>query len=101
MSQAWPVLRISASRLPAQRSHVGAVILAQQGVIAAYAGHEIAGQTDQLIIAIKDDADALLLAFTAPRLDAVEIIPAIGVESVSQQGVTHNKPYLPSGHSRA
>ena len=84
-----------------RRSDIGAVVLAEQGFITTHAGHEVAGQADKLVIAIEDDADALLLAFTAAWLKAVEIIPAIGMESVGQQGVTHDKPYLPSGHSGA
>lgn len=67
--------------------HVRGVVFTQQGFIAAYAGHEVTGQADKLVIAIENDADALLLALTATRLNAVEIIPAIGMESVGQQGL--------------
>nr|BFE91562.1 hypothetical protein GCM10020185_20980 [Pseudomonas brassicacearum subsp. brassicacearum] len=54
-----------------------------------------------MVVGAKDNADAFLLALTAAWLQAVQVIPAIGMERVGQQGVTHDKPYLPAGHSRA
>ena len=41
----------------------------------------------------------LLQALTATGLDAVEVVQAIGVESVADQGIAHDKPHLASGHS--
>ena len=63
--------------------------------------HEIAGQAGQLVIFIEEDADAFLLALATTRLQAVQVIPAIGVEGILDQRVAHDKPYLATGHSGA
>src|SRR5450830_93698 len=76
-------------------------VLAQDRFIAAYAGFEVARQAGELIIGVEYQADTLLLAFTATGLQAIQVIPAIGVECVGQQRVAHDKPYLLAGHSRA
>src|SRR5471030_2058186 len=75
--------------------------LAENGFVAAHARPEVARQADELVVRVKDNADTFLLAFTATRLQAIQIIPAIGMERVGQQRVAHDKPYLPTGHSRA
>src|SRR3990167_2084566 len=78
-----------------------ATVLAENGFVAAHAWHEITREADKLVIWVEDNANAFLLAFTATRLQAVQIIPAIGMERVGQQRVAHDKPYLLTGHSRA
>src|SRR3990167_4970887 len=83
-----------------RRRHAGA-ILAKDRLIAADAWHEVAPQASQLIIAIEDHADAFLQAFTTTWLNAVQVVPAVGMEGVGQQRVAHDKPHLAAGHSGA
>src|SRR5690606_8884393 len=63
---------------------------AHDGFITAGTRNEIAGQTDQLII-FKNQTDAFLLAGIVSGLHAVQVIPAIGFESVLQQRGTHDE----------
>ena len=77
----------------------GVGVAAQNRLIPADARHEIARETDQLVVFVEQDAHAFLLAFAAAWLQAVQVIPTIGVKRVDQQRVAHDKPYLPTGHS--
>ena len=79
--------------------HCRGAVLAENCLVATHAWHEITREADKLVIRVEDDANAFLLAFTATRLQAVQIISAIGMERVGQQRVAHDKPYLPTGHS--
>jgi len=79
----------------------GVAAFTHDRLITADARHEIAGQADQLVAAVEHQADALLQALTAAWLDAVQVIPAIGMEGVGDQRVAHDKPHLAPGHSRA
>src|SRR5690606_24123985 len=78
-----------------------ATVFAEDGLVAADAGHEVTGQAGQLVVAVEYQADALLQALAAARLDAVEVIPAVGMEGIGDQRVTHDKPHLAPGHSGA
>ncbi len=62
---------------------------------------EVAGEAYKMIAVIENQAHTLLLALTATRLHAIEVIPAISVKSIGNQGAPHDKPYLSSGHSWA
>ncbi|MNX73319.1 hypothetical protein D3C86_1047120 [compost metagenome] len=66
-----------------RRRHAGA-ILAKDSLVAADAWHEVARQAGQLIVVIEGKADALLQAFAATWLNAVQVVPAIGMEGVGQ-----------------
>ena len=77
-----------------------AAVFTQDGLVAADARHKVARQANQLVVGIEVNAYTLLQTLTAARLDAVQIIPAVGVEGVSEQRVAHDKPHLLAGHSR-
>ncbi|MNI68870.1 hypothetical protein D3C73_1245890 [compost metagenome] len=83
------------------RADRGITAAAQDFLVAAHAWHEVARQADQLVAVVEEYAHALLLAFAAAWLQAVQVIPTVGVEGVLDQRVAHDKPYLPAGHSGA
>src|SRR3990167_3669072 len=97
--RAWRRLLFNLRLLSGLRSGYAAVFT-QNGLVAADARHKVAGQTNQLVASIEVNAYTLLQALTATRLDAVQVVPTIGVEGVSEQGVAHDKPHLLAGHSR-
>src|SRR5690606_26153991 len=74
---------------------------AQDRLVAADARQEVAGQACQLIALVEHQADTLLLALPAARLNAVQVIPAAGMEGIGDQRAAHDKPHLRPGHSRA
>jgi hypothetical protein len=83
------------------RADRGVAAATEDFLVAADAWHEVARQADQLIAFVEEHAHAFLLAFAAAWLQAVQVIPTVGVEGVLDQRVTHDKPYLPAGHSGA
>src|SRR5262245_20504869 len=83
------------------RADRGVAAATEDFLVAAHTWHEVAGQADQLVAVVEEDTHALLLAFAATRLQAVQVVPTVGVEGVLQQRVAHDKPYLPTGHSGA
>jgi len=62
-----------------------AAVFTQDGLVPADARHKVARQANKLVVGIEVNAYTLLQTLTAARLDAVQIIPAVGVESVSKQ----------------
>src|SRR5690606_12248054 len=52
---------------------------AENGFVTADAGHGVAGKANQLVVVIEHQADPLLQASAAGRLNAEELAPAIGV----------------------
>src|SRR5690606_11291040 len=66
--------------------------------IPAGAWNEIAGEANQQVV-LEHQADAFLLAGAVPGLQAIQVIPAVGLEGILQQGRAHDETYLPLGHA--
>lgn len=72
---------------------------AEDFLVAAHAWHEVARKADQLVVAVEHQRDALLVTLPTTWLDAVQVIPALGMESVGDQRVAHDEANLALGHS--
>lgn len=61
---------------------------------------KIALNRSQLVI-LEEDGHSLLGALRAAGLHAVDIVPAVAVKGILQQGRAHNILHLATGHARA